>query len=533
MYIWQSISLLFLAKECMPVVLSDMQICPDSSRFFFFVFSLEVLFSFWVCSTFCTSAFWRYPCTGLWVGVSCASVGSELLKTLVFNAWVAEEGIYLARQQSEPIGFTWRHDEETYSDICESQSQTPACQSPHHTEYWTENNSRVSPMDLSGASTPQRSPRGHFHTTPFSPVQELHPLPTPPPNYRNLLRPNRSTANVIPSSAYSQRLPTPPASPSRPNNLQPSNFANHVRLSQDSRPQLGEASRPNSSRLFERRQEQGGRYAAERRLSPEETPSFELPILSSEVNARQRSPLLSPYQSPPQSPHWSPHISPQRSPVTSPRQPSPHQSPQRSPVPPSPSRRTSQRSPILSPHEQSPRHSVAQTPRRSPQLSPIMSPHQRSPPHSPSRQPAMWHGQSSQQSPSHLSSPVPQIPKRWSKGQVLGKGSFGTVYEAWNLWVIPHQSSWFYWRFLSSSSMLDCTYSWEEIDKHKWCSSTMVFPKTSIINLLEGDEESETSFFVVVLHCRDDGSFFAVKVSDNETIAPEIQQVHSCEVLWF
>ncbi len=38
------------------------------------------------------------------------------------------------------------------------------------------------------------------------------------------------------------------------------------------------------------------------------------------------------------------------------------------------------------------------------------------------------------QSPSH--SPVARPPRRWRKGQQLGKGSFGTVYEGWNLCVL-------------------------------------------------------------------------------------------------
>ncbi len=38
------------------------------------------------------------------------------------------------------------------------------------------------------------------------------------------------------------------------------------------------------------------------------------------------------------------------------------------------------------------------------------------------------------QSPSH--SPVARPPRRWRKAQQLGKGSFGTVYEGWNLCVL-------------------------------------------------------------------------------------------------
>ncbi|CAK9231324.1 unnamed protein product [Sphagnum troendelagicum] len=133
-------------------------------------------------------------------------------------------------------------------------------------------------------------------------------------------------------------------------------------------------------------------------------------------------------------------------------------------------------SPPPEPHAQSPSHGIAAGMRlrvdadwmrsnRGLELPPVPS-HVSSSPHSLSHSP--YHStrySSPQRSPCrspHLSplrspchSPVARPPKRWRKGQELGKGSFGTVYEGWNL---------------------------------------------------------------------DDGSFFAVKVIDSESIAPEIQQ---------
>ncbi len=63
--------------------------------------------------------------------------------------------------------------------------------------------------------------------------------------------------------------------------------------------------------------------------------------------------------------------------------------------------------------------------------SPYQSPRCFSPQESPGRSPHL----SPLRSPSYSSVAGP--PRRWRKGKELGKGSFGTVYEAWNMWVLP------------------------------------------------------------------------------------------------
>ncbi len=119
---------------------------------------------------------------------------------------------------------------------------------------------------------------------------------------------------------------------------------------------------------------------------------------------------------------------------------------------------TPPRSPPPEPHAQSPSHGITAGMRlrvdadwmrsnRGLELPPVPS-HVSSSPHSLSHSP--YHStrySSPQRSPCrspHLSplrspchSPVARPPKRWRKGQELGKGSFGTVYEGWNLWVLP------------------------------------------------------------------------------------------------
>ncbi|KAJ7538629.1 hypothetical protein O6H91_11G057400 [Diphasiastrum complanatum] len=74
--------------------------------------------------------------------------------------------------------------------------------------------------------------------------------------------------------------------------------------------------------------------------------------------------------------------------------------------------------------------------------SPITSPrgfsqscHQHSPNFSPYHSPYRSSCPSPLASPSPVGSPtpMPQCPRKWQRGQELGRGSFGTVYEGWNL----------------------------------------------------------------------------------------------------